>query len=91
MSRASEAIEAERRFVVARGWEAGDGEDCWWVWGFHLGDENVLQLDRGDSCTTLRMPPGDFPGDAVVKNPPADAGDTGSIPRPGRSHMPWSN
>ena len=23
--------------------------------------------------------------------PPANAGDTGSIPGPGRSHMPWSN
>ena len=34
---------------------------------------------------------GDFPGGAVVKNPPANAGDTGSIPGPGRSHMLWSN
>ena len=25
------------------------------------------------------------------KNPPASAGDTGSIPRLGRFHMPWSN
>ena len=33
----------------------------------------------------------DFPGGAVVKNPPANAGDTGSNPDPGRSHMPWSN
>ena len=33
----------------------------------------------------------DFPGDAVFKNPPANAGDTGSSPGPGRSHMPWSN
>ena len=32
-----------------------------------------------------------FPGGAVVKNPPANAGDTGSIPGPGRSHMPRSN
>ena len=32
-----------------------------------------------------------FPGDAVVKNPPANAGDTGSSPGLGRSHMPWSN
>ena len=31
-----------------------------------------------------------FPGGAVVKNPPANAGDTDSIPGPGRSHMPWS-
>ena len=33
----------------------------------------------------------DFPGGAVVKNPPANAGDMGSSPGPGRSHMPWSN
>ena len=32
-----------------------------------------------------------FPGGAVVKNPPANAGDTGLSPGPGRSHMPWSN
>ena len=32
-----------------------------------------------------------FPGGAVVKSPPANAGDTGSSPGPGRSHMPWSN
>ena len=29
----------------------------------------------------------DFPGGTVVKNPPANAGNTGSIPGPGRSHM----
>ena len=33
----------------------------------------------------------DFPGGAVVKNPPANAGDMGSSPGPGRSHMLWSN
>ena len=32
-----------------------------------------------------------FPGVAVVKNLPANAGDTGSIPGPGKSPMPWSN
>ena len=32
-----------------------------------------------------------LPGVAVVKNPPANAGDTGSSPGPGRSHMPRSN
>ena len=37
------------------------------------------------------MTPWDFPGGTVVKNPPANAGDTGSSPGPGRSHMPWSN
>ena len=32
-----------------------------------------------------------FPGGSVVKNPPANAGDMGSIPGPGGSHMPQSN
>ena len=32
-----------------------------------------------------------FPGDAVVENLPANAGDTGSSPGLGRSHMPRSN
>ena len=31
-----------------------------------------------------------FLGGAVVKNSPANAGDTGSSPGPGRSHMPRS-
>ena len=33
----------------------------------------------------------DFPGGAMVKDLPAKVGDTGSIPGPGRSHMPQSN
>ena len=33
----------------------------------------------------------DFPGGTVVKNPPANAGDTGSSSGLGRSHMPLSN
>ena len=33
----------------------------------------------------------DFPGGAVVENPPANAGDTGSSPGLRRSHMPRSN
>ena len=32
-----------------------------------------------------------FPGGAVDKNLPANAGDTGSIPGPGRFHKLWSN
>ena len=35
--------------------------------------------------------PGDSLGGAVVKKPPANAGNMGSIPGPGRSHMPHSN
>ena len=37
--------------------------------------------------TTMRG----FPGGAVVENPPANAGDTGSSPGLGGSHMPRSN
>ena len=44
------------------------------------------QIDLGsDFCSW------GFPGGTVVKNPPANAGDTGSSPDPGRSHMPRSN
>ena len=32
-----------------------------------------------------------FPGGAVVESLPADAGDAGSSPGLGRSHMPQSN
>ena len=35
--------------------------------------------------------PGSFPGSSVVKNPPANAGDMGLIPDPGRSHMSLNN
>ena len=42
------------------------------------------------SSGQLKMGPGGFPGGAVVESPPADAGDTGSCPGPGRSHMPRS-
>ena len=34
---------------------------------------------------------GDFPGGTAVKNPPPNAGDMGSSPGLGRSHMPQSN
>ena len=33
----------------------------------------------------------DFPGGAMDKNPPANTGDIGSIPGPGRFHMLGSN
>ena len=39
----------------------------------------------------LKLKHRDFPGGTVVKNPPAYAGDMGSSPGPGRSHMPWRN
>ena len=39
----------------------------------------------------LKFPALGFPGGAVVENLPANAGDTGSRPGLGRSHMPRSN
>ena len=33
----------------------------------------------------------DFPGGLMVKNLPVNAGDTGSIPGPGRPHRLWAN
>ena len=42
--------------------------------------------------TVVKNPPaGGFPGGAVVENLPDNAGDTGSSPGLGRSHMPRSN
>ena len=32
-----------------------------------------------------------FPGGSLVKNPSANEGDVGSIPGPGKSHMPQHN
>ena len=32
-----------------------------------------------------------FPGGSVVKNPPANAGDTGSVAALGKFHTPWDN
>ena len=41
--------------------------------------------------TFLKSQCQDFPDGPMVKNPPAKAGDTGSIPGPGRSHVLWGN
>ena len=46
---------------------------------------------KGQDSLSLKGLSWDFPGGAVVKNPPPDAGNTGSSPGPGRSHMPQSN
>ena len=54
----------------------------------HLG--SIFQLPITIN-TTMTKNFRDFPGGTVVKNPPANAGDTGSSPGPGRSHMPWSS
>ena len=52
---------------------------------FHL----LILFSQFHLFPTLRIIRG-FPGGAVVGNPPANAGDTGSCPGPGGSHMPRS-
>ena len=44
-----------------------------------------------DKLDFIKMKNLGFPGGTVVKNPPANVGDTGLSPGPGRSHMPRSN
>ena len=48
-------------------------------------------LQRLIKNVLLKIAIKDFPGDAVVKNLLANAGDMGSSPGPGRSHMPRIN
>ena len=62
----------------------------WWgrrnvKWCSHCGKQ------YGSCSKTKNKTTGDFPGCAAVKNPPANAGDMGSSPGLGRSHMPQSN
>ena len=42
----------------------------------------MMVLEFAGKCSELG-----FPGGSVGKNPPADGGDAGSIPGPGRSDM----
>ena len=53
-------------------------------------DEPVLPLNEKE-YSDFKMEAEGFPGGAVVESPPANAGDMGLSPGPGRSHMPRSN
>ena len=79
--------------------------DLFWEWAEALGALGKMVERKGVKRThfyheadeVLLLPiaskmiePG-FPGGAVVENLPANAGDTGSSPGLGRSHMPRSN
>ena len=46
------------------------------------------EMSRIKKAWVLQINSWDFPGGPVVKNPPPNAGDTGSIPDWGRSHVP---
>ena len=52
---------------------------------------NMVLLILHFSMVLVKMAYWGFPGGAVVENMPANAGDTGSSPGLGRSHMPQSN
>ena len=53
--------------------------------------DNIMNVLNATELLALKWLILGFPGGAVVKNPPANAGDTGSSPGPGRSHMSRSN
>ena len=67
---------------------------------FHLSHQPLEACETGESCvscvllamrsdnTPFQKQCGGFLGGSVVKNPPANAGDTGSIPGPARFHIP---
>ena len=64
-------------------WYASGGNIKWY-------SQSEQQRDSSNNVTEkLELP--NFPGGPVVKNRPASAGDMGSIPGPGRSHMPQNN
>ena len=69
--------------MVAKGEGVGEG----WIRSLGLAHANwcIYRMDKQKGSTW------DFPGGAVVKNMPANTGDTGSSPDPGRPHMPQSN
>ena len=48
-------------------------------------------VEESDVSQELKFGGWGFPGGAVVENLPANAGDTGSSPGLGRSHMLWSS
>ena len=69
---------------------SGTEQLCHSTWYQDLAPTPIGKI-RSDLSGVQSYHSGDFPGGAVVKNPPARAGDTGLSPGPGRSHMSWSN
>ena len=57
---------------------------------FRTHKEPLQLTNKIGNSHTLLMRKGVFTGGSVAKNLPANAGGTGSIPYPGRSHMLWS-
>ena len=64
-------------------------EDYCWEVGVERAKK--LDLDNSQLRNIFKKAGRGFPGGAVVENLPANAGDTGSSPGLGRSHMPRSD
>ena len=63
------------------------------LWNFILWNKSIGVPVKVQGFLSTTAPPGlpwGFPGGAVVESLPASAGDTGSSPGLGRSHMPRS-
>ena len=74
------------RFKLPLGKTRKDLLVCWkWIFS------DIPERKKGMEHFLIKSHRQGFPGGAVVENPPANAGDTGSSPGPGRSHMPRSN
>ena len=68
----------------------------WLTSNFHISTFNIqvrgaMPMKTLENESVKNFIPTDFPGGSVVKNLPANAGDTGSSPGPGRSHVQQSN
>ena len=57
----------------------------WW------GEGELDEASQKVQTSSYKISTRGFPGGTVVKNPPANAGDSGSSTGPGRSHMLQSN
>ena len=53
MSRIGKFIDRKKGRGVGEGREGRMENDCYWV--YFWSDENVLELDNGDGCTTLSI------------------------------------
>ena len=74
--------------------EASKGHSCRALWAKKRTSE-LIPCDGIESPKDFKQGSNDLKlkvaGLRMVKNPPANAGDVGSRPGPGRSHMPRSN
>ena len=78
---------SKRKKITSVSKDVGKREPLHTKWEF----VQPLRKTSWRSLNKLKIELPDLPGGTVVKNPPANAADTGSNPGPGRSHMPQSN